>query len=382
VKLLSNIYKRSSSKNILSTTFSVKRSILMVVMSLTVQQLLSDAKRLSTRLRDHDQTADSLISRAQEVLKQVDSMRQYQEDVDNLNEVAHNRPRAQLVLGIQQENRHIRTLQQENKELRAALEEHQNAVELIMSKYRLHVTRLVNSPRPEMQNFQNRDNLEMLADKTEKVVEMAAVMKEAVRMDEENSMLQQEIMSRLSTENKGLRELLDISQKNKPTVKAARTVPNVDKEVQTEGVHDDSNVDQEVTVTLPMPQQSKPQHLPLSPNNNSAKPPTSNVVEPLENTHEVDDVISSEESADDTGSEDESIKYDTIKKGDFQKSRKILEAEKVNEAEVTTDAAETSENKTSPSEEIVGVLLDHLVSASVQNEGDENRDKDSRPTDK
>ena len=52
-------------------------------------------------------------------------MRQYQEDVENLNEVAHNRPRAQLVLGIQQENRHIRTLQQENKELRAALEEHQ-----------------------------------------------------------------------------------------------------------------------------------------------------------------------------------------------------------------------------------------------------------------
>ena len=32
-------------------------------MSLTVQQLLTDAKRLSTRLRDHDQTADSLITR-------------------------------------------------------------------------------------------------------------------------------------------------------------------------------------------------------------------------------------------------------------------------------------------------------------------------------
>merc|ERR1712141_300486 len=86
---------------------------------------------------DHDQSADHLISRAQEVLKEVDAMRQYQEDVENLNEVAHNRPRAQLVLGIQQENRHIRTLQQENKELRAALEEHQNALELIMSKYRL-----------------------------------------------------------------------------------------------------------------------------------------------------------------------------------------------------------------------------------------------------
>ena len=68
-------------------------------MSLTVQQLLADAKNLSSRLRDRDQSADQLLSRAQEVLKEVDAMRQYQEDVENLNEVAHNRPRAQLVLG-------------------------------------------------------------------------------------------------------------------------------------------------------------------------------------------------------------------------------------------------------------------------------------------
>ena len=38
-------------------------------------------------------------------------MRKYQEDVENLNEMTHNRPQAQLVLGIQKENRHIRTLQ-------------------------------------------------------------------------------------------------------------------------------------------------------------------------------------------------------------------------------------------------------------------------------
>lgn len=34
-------------------------------MSLTVQQLLSDARRLSTRLRDHDATADDVITNAQ-----------------------------------------------------------------------------------------------------------------------------------------------------------------------------------------------------------------------------------------------------------------------------------------------------------------------------
>ena len=134
-------------------------------------------------------------------------MRQYQEDVENLNEVAHNRPRAHLVLGIQQENRHIRTLQQENKELRAALEEHQNALELIMSKYRHHVTSLVNTgntttTKPEQLSLQSDQQLNILVDKTEKVVEMAAVMKEAARIDEENSNLQQEMMARLVTENK------------------------------------------------------------------------------------------------------------------------------------------------------------------------------------
>ena len=54
-----------------------------------------------------------------------------------------------LIAGIQQENRHIRQLQHENKELRAALEEHQNVLELIMSKYRQHMSCLVHSTKIE-----------------------------------------------------------------------------------------------------------------------------------------------------------------------------------------------------------------------------------------
>ena len=68
-------------------------------MSVNVEQLLADAKRLSGRLREHDSSADSLMTSAQDVLKEVEAMRQYQEDLEQLNEVAHNRPRAQLVLG-------------------------------------------------------------------------------------------------------------------------------------------------------------------------------------------------------------------------------------------------------------------------------------------
>lgn len=40
---------------------------------------------------------------------------QYQEEIQELNEVARHRPRSTLVMGIQQENRQIRELQQENK---------------------------------------------------------------------------------------------------------------------------------------------------------------------------------------------------------------------------------------------------------------------------
>ncbi len=68
-------------------------------MSLSVQQLLIDAQRLTNRLRDHGQAADGVISNAQDVLKEVEAMRQYQEDIENLNTMAHNRPRAQLVIG-------------------------------------------------------------------------------------------------------------------------------------------------------------------------------------------------------------------------------------------------------------------------------------------
>ena len=74
---------------------------------------------------------------------------QYQDDINELNEIARHRPRSTLVLGIAQENRQIRELQQENKELCLSLEEHQSALELIMQKYREQVMKLIQSNRFE-----------------------------------------------------------------------------------------------------------------------------------------------------------------------------------------------------------------------------------------
>ena len=58
--------------------------------------------------------------------------------MEELNEVAQQKPHSQLIANIQKENRHLREIQQENRELKSALEDYQCALEHIMTKYRQH----------------------------------------------------------------------------------------------------------------------------------------------------------------------------------------------------------------------------------------------------
>ncbi|XP_038075189.1 FGFR1 oncogene partner 2 homolog [Patiria miniata] len=182
-------------------------------MSLTIEQVLDDAKRLVDRLRDHDNAADSLIEQSTTLNKRIEAMKQYQEEVEEMNNVARHRPRSALILGIQQENRQIRELQRENRELRVALEEHQSALDLIMSSYREQVCKML------MANRFDRDCLEKHAEyhensiaSTAKIIEMAAVMKQAIELEEKSSFDTEQQLTRLQVENRGLRELLEISR--------------------------------------------------------------------------------------------------------------------------------------------------------------------------
>ncbi|KAL1129598.1 hypothetical protein AAG570_012543 [Ranatra chinensis] len=130
-------------------------------MSLSVEQILLDAKKLASKLKEHDTTAESLINETQSVHKQIDAMKQYADEVAELNETARQRPHSVLVAGIQQESRNLRELQQENRELRAALEEHQNALELIMSKYRQQITQLIETSKVDLPKIYNQQYTEV-----------------------------------------------------------------------------------------------------------------------------------------------------------------------------------------------------------------------------
>ncbi|KAI2564907.1 FGFR1OP2 isoform 6, partial [Pan troglodytes] len=60
-------------------------------MSCTIEKALADAKALVERLRDHDDAAESLIEQTTALNKRVEAMKQYQEEIQELNEVARHR---------------------------------------------------------------------------------------------------------------------------------------------------------------------------------------------------------------------------------------------------------------------------------------------------
>lgn len=196
-------------------------------MSLTIQQIITDAKRLAGRLKERDSVADSLLTETHAINKKIDAMKQFQEEVEHLNEVANQKPHSQLIANIQKENRHLREIQQENRELKAALEDYQCTLEHIMTKYREHTQQEIYKSRIDFKALQDQRYQYIIKQQAEKIQEMAAVMDQAATIDEERDLRYEERVSRLTAENQGLRELLQISPR-------VNMVSTEDKNVQTE----------------------------------------------------------------------------------------------------------------------------------------------------
>lgn len=177
-------------------------------MSVTFEQIILDAKRIANRLKDREALGDSLLLESESVNKQIESMRQFQDDIDILNKLARDRSNNQLITIIHQENPQIREIQQENRLLKAALEDHQHALEHIMTKYREHTqSKILNTKVNFVEAFSkhqqfNEQKDEVIRQQTQKIQEMAAVMQRASQLDEEKFNQEQEFLSKLITENK------------------------------------------------------------------------------------------------------------------------------------------------------------------------------------
>ncbi|XP_039746365.1 FGFR1 oncogene partner 2 homolog [Pararge aegeria] len=203
-------------------------------MSLTIQQIILDAKRLAGRLKERETEADALLTETQTAYRQIYTIKQFKEEVDTLNEASRERPRGELIASMERESRLMRDVQRENGELRAALEDHRKALELIMSKYRQHTEKRIWESQIDFTAAINEKQQELIRQQAERINEMTSVMYKAVNMDENGeSRKEQELYQRLITENKGLREMLNLSRRYGSDREYAP--PTEDKDVQTDG---------------------------------------------------------------------------------------------------------------------------------------------------
>uniref|UniRef100_A0A8C5FB37 FGFR1 oncogene partner 2 homolog n=1 Tax=Gadus morhua TaxID=8049 RepID=A0A8C5FB37_GADMO len=165
-------------------------------MTCTLENVLADAKSLVERLRNHDNAAEMLIEQTSSLSKRVGAMKQVTQMFRRSN-VAFDKADDLHCYTLQKhnahpltstvENRQIRDLQQENQELRTSLEEHQSALELIMTKYREQVFRLLMASKKDdpaiVTQLKEQHTTEMQAH-IDKINEMASVMRKAVEVDE------------------------------------------------------------------------------------------------------------------------------------------------------------------------------------------------------
>ncbi|XP_075631789.1 suppressor of IKBKE 1 isoform X6 [Balearica regulorum gibbericeps] len=215
-------------------------------MTCTIEKILTDAKTLLERLKEHDTAAESLIDQSAVLHQRVAAMREagaaWAEKVRTGGGRANGRwgggaagPTAVSQQGpgpaaerpdpsrlrphvlLSQENTQIRDLQQENRELWISLEEHQDALELIMSKYRKQMLQLLQGRKGEdaepLLKVHQANSLE-IESQIDRICEMGEVMRKAIQVDDDQFFKVQEKLAQLELENKELRELLSISKES------------------------------------------------------------------------------------------------------------------------------------------------------------------------
>nr|XP_030147780.3 suppressor of IKBKE 1 isoform X2 [Taeniopygia guttata] len=173
-------------------------------MSCTIDKILTDARTLLERLKDHDTAAESLIDQSAVLHRRVAAMREAgagcaeQGPGPAAERADPSRLRPHVLLA--QENTQIRDLQQENRELWVSLEEHQDALELIMSKYRKQMLQLLEGRKREEAEpvlKVHQANSGEIESQIDRICEMGEVMRKAVQVDDEQFFKVQEKLAQL-----------------------------------------------------------------------------------------------------------------------------------------------------------------------------------------
>lgn len=210
--------------------------------NLSVGQMIMDAQRMASRVKDLDALGTALLEEAETNNRLVESLRQYQDDIESLNRISNNKTNVDMVNRIQQQNVNSSEILKENRELKICIEDYERAMELMMQKYREHTVTKVLDSKFNFKELYNERLWQVIRDQREKINEMAAVMHRAATADDENVQRELQTISQLRMENESLRELLQISQQFGSAQRPIREGDHLleEKAVQTDSQADDS----------------------------------------------------------------------------------------------------------------------------------------------
>ncbi|KAH8353702.1 hypothetical protein KR084_012786 [Drosophila pseudotakahashii] len=210
--------------------------------NLSVGQMIMDAQRMASRVKDLDALGTALLEEAETNNRLVESLRQYQDDIESLNRISNNKTNADMVNRIQQQNINSSEILKENRELKICIEDYERVMELMMQKYREHTVSKVLDSKFNFKELYNERMWQVIREQREKINEMAAVMQRAASVDD--GMVQRELqtISQLRLENETLRELLQISKQYGSSQRPIRESDHLleEKAVQTDSMADDS----------------------------------------------------------------------------------------------------------------------------------------------
>ncbi|EDW78006.1 uncharacterized protein Dwil_GK24248 [Drosophila willistoni] len=210
--------------------------------NLSVGQIILDAQRMASRVKDLDVLGTALLEEAETNNRFVESLRQYQDDIESLNRISNNKTNADMVNRIQQQNINSSEILKENRELKICIEDYERAMELMMQKYREHTVTKVLDSKINFKELYNERLYQVIRDQREKINEMAAVMQRAATVDDDLVQRELQTISQLRLENETLRELLQISRQYGSAQRPIREMDHLleEKAVQTDSQADDS----------------------------------------------------------------------------------------------------------------------------------------------
>ncbi|XP_041675505.1 FGFR1 oncogene partner 2 homolog [Drosophila eugracilis] len=210
--------------------------------NLSVGQMIMDAQRMASRVKDLDALGTALLEEAETNNRLVESLRQYQDDIESLNRISNNKTNADMVNRIQQQNINSSEILKENRELKICIEDYERVMELMMQKYREHTVSKVLDSKFSFKELYNERMWQVIREQREKINEMAAVMQRAASIDDGVVQRELQTISQLRLENETLRELLQISKQYGSSQRPIRESDHLleEKAVQTDSIADDS----------------------------------------------------------------------------------------------------------------------------------------------